>query len=208
MLREMTDPAFAHSFKRFAQCVVAGLALAGLAACGGGGSSTPAETTPTTPTPEPTPTPIPAPTTPDPTPAPAPSSPPEIPITPPPGSTQACLIAGADADEGLCVPDTDCSGSKAEDWRRTVNEFRKRGGERELQFSSQEVQQCPRSGSEYTAIAECRASGDTPAPVNGIRLPANTTFWYGLKPGVNLESEGEVCEAAGFSWHVHQQPSS
>ena len=50
LLREMTDPAFAHSFKCFAQLAVAGLALAGLAACGGGGSSTP---TPTTPTPAP-----------------------------------------------------------------------------------------------------------------------------------------------------------
>ena len=50
MLREMTSSALAHSFKRFAQCAVAGLALAGLAACGGGGSSTPAATTPTTPT--------------------------------------------------------------------------------------------------------------------------------------------------------------
>ena len=36
LLREMTDPAFAHSFKRFARLAVAGLALAGLAACGGG----------------------------------------------------------------------------------------------------------------------------------------------------------------------------
>ena len=57
LLREMTSSAYAHSFKRFAQLAVAGLALAGLAACGGGGgSSTPAETTPT-----PTPDPIPAP---------------------------------------------------------------------------------------------------------------------------------------------------
>ena len=54
LLREMTSSALAHSFKRFAQCAVAGLALAGLAACGGGGSSTPAETTPD---PEPTPCP-------------------------------------------------------------------------------------------------------------------------------------------------------
>ena len=46
LLREMTDPAFAHSVKRFAQCAVVGLALAGLAACGGG-SSTPAKVTPT-----------------------------------------------------------------------------------------------------------------------------------------------------------------
>ena len=36
MLREMTRSALAHSFKRFAQCAVVGLALAGLAACGGG----------------------------------------------------------------------------------------------------------------------------------------------------------------------------
>ena len=57
MLREMTNPAFAHSFKRFARLAVAGLALAGLAACGGGGSSTPAARTPTTPIPTtPTPT--------------------------------------------------------------------------------------------------------------------------------------------------------
>ena len=35
LLREMTDHAFAHSFKRFAQLAVAGLAPAGLAACGG-----------------------------------------------------------------------------------------------------------------------------------------------------------------------------
>ena len=40
MLREMTSSALAHSFKRFARLAVAGLALAGLAACGGGGSST------------------------------------------------------------------------------------------------------------------------------------------------------------------------
>ena len=50
LLREMTNSALAHSFKRFAQLAVAGLALAGLAACGGGGSSTP---TPPTPTPTP-----------------------------------------------------------------------------------------------------------------------------------------------------------
>ena len=47
LLREMTDPAFAHSFKRFARLAVAGLALAGLAACGGGGGSS--TSTPTTP---------------------------------------------------------------------------------------------------------------------------------------------------------------
>ena len=46
LLREMTSSALAHSFKRFAQYAVVGFALAGLAACGGGGSSTPAETTP------------------------------------------------------------------------------------------------------------------------------------------------------------------
>ena len=41
MLREMTtNPALALSFKRFAQCAVAGLALTGLAACGGGGGGT------------------------------------------------------------------------------------------------------------------------------------------------------------------------
>ena len=69
LLREMTDPAFAHSFKRFAQCVVVGLALTGLAACGGGDPKP-------TPTPTPTPTPAPAP---DPTPTPTPD-----PATPPP----------------------------------------------------------------------------------------------------------------------------
>ena len=58
LLREMTSSALAHSFKRFAQCAVAGLALAGLVACGGGGGSS-----------------TPTPTTPDPT-------PPQIPITP------------------------------------------------------------------------------------------------------------------------------
>ena len=36
MLREMTRSALAPSFKRFARCAVVGLALAGLAACGGG----------------------------------------------------------------------------------------------------------------------------------------------------------------------------
>ena len=45
----MTDPPFARTFKRFALGAVLGLALAGLAACGGGGSSTPAKTTPTAP---------------------------------------------------------------------------------------------------------------------------------------------------------------
>ena len=44
LLREMTSSALAPSFKRFARLAVAGLALAGLAACGGGGSSTPATT--------------------------------------------------------------------------------------------------------------------------------------------------------------------
>ena len=37
VLREMTSSALARSFKRFAQLVMVGLALAGLAACGGGG---------------------------------------------------------------------------------------------------------------------------------------------------------------------------
>ena len=69
MLREMTSSAFAHSFKRFAQCAVVGLALAGLAACGGGGSSTPAATAPTTPTPTPD-----IPITPAPTDQPAPTA--------------------------------------------------------------------------------------------------------------------------------------
>ena len=56
MLREMTDSAFAHSFKRFARLAVVGFALVGLTACGGGGGGT----TPTTP--EITITPTPAPT--------------------------------------------------------------------------------------------------------------------------------------------------
>ena len=89
MLREMTDSAFAHSFKRFAQLAVVGLALAGLAACGGGGSSTPAKTTPT-----PTPTP-----------------PPEIPITPaatdhPNTLAEAVVIAaGATVEGSIGSPD-------------------------------------------------------------------------------------------------------
>ena len=50
MLPEMTDSAGARAFKRFAQLAAAGLALAGLTACGGGGgSSTPKTSTPTTP---------------------------------------------------------------------------------------------------------------------------------------------------------------
>ena len=73
LLREMASSAFGRTFKRFAWCAVAGLALAGLAACGGGGSSTPAETAPTTPTPDPAPTtPTPDPTTPTPDPDPTP----------------------------------------------------------------------------------------------------------------------------------------
>ena len=63
MLRERTDPAFARAFKRIAQLALVGIALAGLTACGGGGSSTPKAATPAeTPTP----------------------TPPEIPITPTP----------------------------------------------------------------------------------------------------------------------------
>ena len=46
MLREMTSSAFAHSFKRFARLAVAGLALAGLAACGGGNGSNPSPNPP------------------------------------------------------------------------------------------------------------------------------------------------------------------
>ena len=65
MLCEMTRSALAYSFKRFAQGAVVGFALTGLAACGGGGSSTPAKTIPT-PTPpkisiRPAPTDLPAP---------------------------------------------------------------------------------------------------------------------------------------------------
>ena len=37
LLRETTSSAFGRTFKRFARLAVAGLALAGLAACGGGG---------------------------------------------------------------------------------------------------------------------------------------------------------------------------
>ena len=48
----MTNPPFACACKRVAQCAAAGLALAGLAACVGGGGSTPAETAQATPTPE------------------------------------------------------------------------------------------------------------------------------------------------------------
>ena len=77
LLCETTDPAFAHSFKRFAQCAVAGLALAGLAACGGGGSSTPAATAPTTPTP---------------------SNPTEIPVTPAAPAAFACFERDDDDD--------------------------------------------------------------------------------------------------------------
>ena len=96
MLREMTSPAFAPSFKRFAQCTVVGLALAGLAACGGGGSSTPAETAPTTPTPDPDPT---------------PSTPPEIPITRAPedhpDTLEAAVVvaAGATVEGSIGSPD-------------------------------------------------------------------------------------------------------
>ena len=83
MLREMTSSALAHSFKRFAQCAVAGLALAGLAACGGGGSSTPAATTPTTPT------------------TPTPSTPPEIPVTPDGGSISWTVADQCDDNSGV-----------------------------------------------------------------------------------------------------------
>ena len=54
LLREMTSSALAHSFKRFAQCVVVGLALAGLAACGGGGGGGGGERDDSEPTPCPT----------------------------------------------------------------------------------------------------------------------------------------------------------
>ena len=46
LLREMTISAYARTFKRIAQCAVAGLALSGLVACGGGGGGTAAPTTP------------------------------------------------------------------------------------------------------------------------------------------------------------------
>ena len=76
MLPEMTDSAVARAFRRFARGAVVGLALTGLAACGGGGGK--ATTTPEA-------TPAPAPTrTPAPTPAPeATPRPPEMTITPP-----------------------------------------------------------------------------------------------------------------------------
>ena len=63
-MREMTRSSFSHSFKRFAQGAVAGLALVGLAACGGGGgggSASPAPTTPEIPI-TPAPADLPAPT--------------------------------------------------------------------------------------------------------------------------------------------------
>ena len=96
LLREMTDPAFGRTFQRFARCAVAGLALVGLAACGGGGSSIPAATAPTTPTPTPaTPTP----------------TPPEIPITPAPTdhpdtlAAAAVIAAGATVEGAIDSPD-------------------------------------------------------------------------------------------------------
>lgn len=53
MRRERTDLVSPRSFKRIAQLVVVGVALAGLTSCGGGGGSTSPEiTTPTTPAPE------------------------------------------------------------------------------------------------------------------------------------------------------------
>ena len=203
MLREMTSSALAHSFKRFAQWVVVGFALAGLAACGGGGggSSTPAETTPTTPTPDPDPTPPPDPA---PTPAPTPSNPPEIPITPPPGSTQACFLSSDVVRTATCLPDTDCSGSEAEAFRRAVVETSDYL-DSVRQISSREVQQCPRSSREYTMIAECRSSG-TPLIVDSITFPLITSFWYLEPGGEDLEDERMACEAGGWSWHVHQQP--
>ena len=77
-LREMTDFAFTRACKRIAQLTLVGIALAGLTACGGGGSSTPKTSTPAeTPTP----------------------TPPEIPITPTPTDlpppTEAELEAAA-----------------------------------------------------------------------------------------------------------------
>ena len=76
MLPEMTDSAVARAFRRFARGAVVGLALAGLAACGGGGGK--ATTTPEA-TPQPAPT-----RTPAPTPAPGTTPrPPEMTITPP-----------------------------------------------------------------------------------------------------------------------------
>ena len=125
MLHEMTNR-FAHSFKRFAQIAVVGFAMAGLTACGGGGSSTPAGTTPSTPTPTPT------------TPTPPTS---EIPITPPPTSAGgACFQSEATGSgpgefiAGLCTEGGD--GACPPDGRR--------------------LQQCPRStSSAYDTISAC-----------------------------------------------------
>ena len=126
LLREMTSSAFAPSFKRFARCAVAGLALAGLAACGGGGSSTPAATAPTTPTPDPTP-----------------STPPEIPVTP--ASAARACIHPPGAGGGITCSEFSSNANAVESCSRSSG--------------SELVQQCPRSGSEYRVITECRFSG-------------------------------------------------
>ena len=169
LLREMTSSAFAHSFKRIARLAVAGLALAGLAACGGGGSSTPAATTPTP--------------TPDPTPAPAPSTPPEIPITPAPSAALACFQTNSVSGVAVILCDEypsesgvkDCSVHRTGTWQ------------------VQRLQQCPRSGSEYTTINECHEPG--------IR----TGFMYNGIFGT--ETERMACEAAGGTFRIHKPTS-
>ena len=89
MLRERTESASPHAFKRIAQLALLGIALAGLTCCGGGGSSTPKKSDPAeTPTP----------------------TPPEIPITPTstdqPAPTEAELAAATVITAGETVTGT------------------------------------------------------------------------------------------------------
>ena len=132
MLRNMTSPAFAHSFKRFARLAVASLALAGLAACGGGGSSTPAETTPTTPTPTP--------------------APPEMMImptdpqpTPSPGTPVLACLTSAGIGGRSCIEWRSGDESVPEDCPAGI-----------LGRTVEPVSQCPRASEEYPTVVECR----------------------------------------------------